>query len=132
MISKAIIDAIIKQAKPADKDNMLSIFITNLGEGCSYNDDKVTHCLEILLGETKPIHFDNIDIDYIKKNLNQFIYKSETYIIKDIEVKRIDDTKGLIYVDYKYKGKTYENRDDIDFVLGSVEISFIDFPKVLK
>lgn len=132
MISKAIIEAVIKQAKPADKDNMLSMFITKLSDNYSYNDDKVNHCLELLLGGTNLVTPNNVNMDYIKKNFSKYVYKAEKYIIKDIELKSIDNIEGVIYVDYKYKEKINEDRDDIDFSQNCISISFIDNKEVLK
>ena len=132
MISKAVIEAVIKQAKQVDKDAMLAQFIIKLGNYYSYNDDKVNHCLELLLGGTNPVTSDKIDMDYIKKNFNKYIYKPEEYIIKDIELKSIDNIEGIIYVDYKYKQKINEYNDNIDFDKASINISFIDYKEVLK
>lgn len=132
MISKKIIEAVIKQAKPYDKDKLLSTFITELGGNYSYNDDKVNHCLELLLDETKYISPDDVNIDYIKENFNKYLYKAEEYIIKDIELKSIDNIEGIIYINYNTKEKINEDRDDIDFNQYNLGISFIDNPQVLK
>lgn len=132
MISKAIIEAIIKQAKPADKDMMLGAFISKLSGGYSYNDDKVNHCLELLLDGKKYVSSYNVDMDYVKKNFNKYIYNSDKYIIKDIELKSIDNIEGTIYVDYKSKEKINENKDDVAFNQYGVNVSFIDDKQVLK
>lgn len=132
MISKAIIEAVIKQAKPVDKDRMLEAFIGKLGGDYSYNDDKVNHCLELLLGASQLVNPGDVDMDYIKKNINKYIYKPENYIIKDIELKSIDNIEGIVYVNYTFKEKINEYRDDIDFNYNTINISFIDYPEVLK
>ena len=132
MISKSVIEAVIKQAKQADKDMMLNAFIVNLGGYYSYNDDKVNHCLELLLGGTKYVNPDEVNMDYIKKNFNKYVYNADKYIIKDIDIKNIDNIEGVIRVDYKSKEKINKDRDDIVFNQYSVNISFIDNPEVLK
>ena len=132
MISKAVIEAVIKQAKQVDKDTMLTEFIAKLSYNYRYNDDTINHCLELLLDKTKPINPNDVNMDYIKKNFNKYIYKPEEYIIKDIEFKSIDNIEGIIHVDYKYKQKINEYNDNIDFDKASINISFIDYKEVLK
>lgn len=132
MISKSIIEAVIKQAKPADKDMMLGKFIVKLSDNYSYNDDKVNHCLELLLGVTKYVSTDDVNMNYVKEHFNEYIYKSENYIIKDIELKSIDNIEGIIHIDYKSKEKINEDRDDIGFSQYNINVSFIDNPEVLK
>ena len=131
MISKTIIEAVIKQAKPVDKDMMLSEFISKLGGNYSYNDDKVNHCLELLLG-AKPTYPADINMDYINKHFKEYIYKPEEYIIKDIKLESIDNIEGVVCIGYKAKEKINEFRDDIGFHQNSVNISFIENQKVLK
>lgn len=132
MISEKIIEAVIKQAKLEDKDTMLAQFIVKLGNNYSYNDDKVNHCLELLLDRTKFVRYVDIDINHIKNNFNRYVYNADKYIIKDIEFKSIDNIEGVIYIDYKSKEKINENRDDIGFSQYNVAISFIDNKEVLK
>ncbi len=132
MISKAIIEAVIKQSNPIDKDMVLGLFITNLGGNYSYNDDKVNHCLELLLNKTRLIIPNNVNIGYIEKNLNKYIYNADKYIIKDIKIKSIDNIEGIIYLDYICKEKINEDKNDVGFSQYNVNISFIDNPEVLK
>ena len=132
MISKAIIEAVIKQAKPVDKDRMLEAFISKLNGEYSYNDDKVSRCLEILLGASQLVNPYDVDMDYIKKNINKYIYKPENYIIKDIELESIYNIDGVVCIGYKSKEKINEDRNDIEFEHRIVNISFIDYPQVLK
>ena len=132
MISETIIKAVINQAERVDKDTMLAQFIIKLGNDYSYNDNKVNHCLELLLDEAKLISPNEVNMDYIKKNFNNYIYNSDRYIIKDIELKSIDNIEGIIYICYKSKEKINEDRDDVGFNQYNASISFIDNPEVLK
>ena len=132
MINTAIIEAVIKQSNPENKDAMLNAFIVNFVNTYKYNDDNVNHCLEILLGKTNPIDTNDIDMDYVKKNINKYIYKSEHYIIKDVELKSVDNIEGIICVDYKAKEDIDKDDDNISFNRCSINISFIDYPQVLK
>lgn len=132
MISKSIIDAVIRQAKLGDKDRMLSAFIFKLNDGYLGNDNKINHCLELLLGEVTPVGPDNLNMDYIKEHFDKYVYKADEYIIKDIELNVIDNIEGIIHINYKCKAKINEYRDDIDFHDYDICISFIDNPEVLK
>ena len=131
MISKAIIEAVIKQAKPADKDILLSKFIAELSN-YNYDDYKINRYLEFLLGELKPISPNDINMDYIKTNFSKYIYNPEDYIIKDVELESIDDIEGIIYINYKSKKKVDKDNTDIDFYQHNISINFIAYPQVLK
>ena len=132
MISEFIIKAIIKQAKQEDKDLVLGLFIQQLAGGYSYNDNKVNHVLELLVNPRIFIEKEHINLDYIKNNIKNYIYKFDEYIIKDVTIDYIDNLEGLVYCKYKYKEKINEERGDIDFSDGKFNVSFIDYPQVLK
>ena len=132
MISSFIIDAILKQAKPENKDNILKTFIEKLGSTYCYTDSKVTHVLEILVNPQSIIDREDIDMDYIINNFNKYLYQSDKLIVKDISLKSIDNIEGLIYISYSYKEKINENRDDVPFSNTTLCISFIDYPELLK
>lgn len=132
MISSFIIDAILKQAKPENKDNILKMFIEKLGNDYPYNDSRVNHVLELLVNPKAMIEKEHINMDYINKNFNKWIYQYDKVIIKDIAFKSIDNIEELVYISYSYKAKLNEDRDDIDFTNTTISISFIDYPEVLK
>lgn len=132
MISSFIIDAILKQAKPENKDNILKMFIEKLSDNYSYNDSKVNHVLELLINPKVMIEKEHINMDYINKNFTKWLYRPDDIIIKDIAFKSIDNIEGLVYISYSYKAKLNEYRDDIDFNNNTISISFIDYPEVLK
>lgn len=132
MISSFIIDAILKQAKPENKDNILKMFIEKLGNDYSYNDSKINHVLELLVNPKVIIEKEHINMDYINKNFTKWLYQPDKIIIKDIAFKSIDNIEGLIYISYSCKEKCNEYRDDINFNNTTVSISFIDYPEVLK
>lgn len=132
MISEFIIKAIIKQSKQEDKDLVLGMFIQHLADGYSYNDDKVNHVLEMLVNPSSFIKPEHINIDYIRNNIKNYIYNYDKLIVRDITIDYIDNLEGLVCINYKYKEKINEERDDINFSDGKCNVSFIDYPQMLK
>lgn len=132
MISEIIIDNVIRTTDFEAKDFLLKLFIMKLSNGYSYNDDKVNHCLELMLDNSKLVEIEHIDMKFITENIAKFVYNGDKYIFKDITIKYIDNIDCVICVGYKYIEKINEDRGDVSYMDTYVNISFIDNPKVLK
>ena len=131
MVSSFIIDAILKQAKPEHKDNVLKMFIEKLGSNY-YNDSVVNHVLELLINPKCLVEREHINMDYIINNFSKWLYQPDKIIVKNITLKSIDNIEGVVYVSYDYKQKIDKDKDDILFSTTTVSIGFIDYPEVLK
>lgn len=131
MISDKILDAIIKTASQSNKDYVLKQLVHYFQNRC-YNNDVEAHLLELMIDNTIVKHISDINLDYIKENIDKYIYNYDKYIVKDITIKSIDNISCIVEVRYNYKEKINEDRDDINFVEGYASINFITQPKVLK
>lgn len=132
MISEFIIKAILKQAKPDDKDLVLGLFINKLADWYSYNDNKVNHVLEMLVNPRSFVELEHVNLEYINDNITKHIYQAEKYNISDITITGIDNIECIVMISYKYVEKINEDRGDITPSTGNVSISFIDYPQVLN
>ena len=132
MISKLVLKAVLNQASKDNKDTVLALFLDNLSNNYSYNDTKVNHVLDMLLTDMAIIEEKDIDIDYIKENLGKFIYRYDSYNIKDIKIEAIDNINYAVRISYKYIEKINEDRDDVTYKDTFVNIDIDSFPKVLK
>ena len=131
-MSEIIIDNLIKNSNFKDKDFLLKLFIMNLVKDYRYNDDKVNRVLELMLDNSKFVKAEHIDMVYITKNIDKFAYYADKYYIKDVTLGSIDNINSIIQINYKYLEKINENRADVDYNDNCVNISFIDYPEVLK
>lgn len=132
MISKAIVNVVLKSAKEEAKDNVIRLFLEYLNSGYDYKDVKASHVLECLLDDNAIIKPENVNLDYIKSELSLLMYGHEKYIIKNINIESVNNIDCDIIVSYEYKEKLNEERTDIDFTPSTTRIHWIDYPKVLN
>ena len=132
MISKLVLKAVLNQASKDNKDTVLALFLDNLSNNYSYNDGKVNHVLDMLLNNMTIVEEKDIDMDYIKENLDKFLYRYDSYNVKDIKIEAIDNINYAVRVSYKYIEKINEDRDDVTYQDSFVTIDIDSFPKVLK
>jgi hypothetical protein len=74
---------------------------------------------------------DNIDIDYIKSEINNFVYHGDTRDITNVTIDRIDNLECTVTIGYDYKDNNSERKEE-DYLHSSVNINFVDSPKILK
>ena len=132
MVNKNVINAIIKNALLQDKDNVIKMFIDYIQDNVSYNDDKVSHILEMLIDKTAIKTIDDVNKDFVEDNMQLCVWQYDNYNIKDIEIIGINNIDCLVKISYKRMEKINEDRGDIDWENCTSSISYIDNPKVLK
>lgn len=132
MISKSIVNAVLKAAKVEAKDNVIRMLIEHMNNSYDYDDFKGSHVLECLVDNKAIVSNEDINLNYIQENLKIVKYNYEKYLIKDIVIERIDNIECQITINYSYKEKLNEERDDIDYINTYTIISWKDYPKVLN
>lgn len=132
MINKAIINAILNSAISESKDKVLNELLNHISMNYDYNDNKASHILEMLVDRKSIITCENVNIDYINKNLNLLMYNHEKYNIKNIKVDSVDNIDCNIKVTYEYLEKINEDRDDVSYASSYSNINFIDNPDILN
>lgn len=132
MVSTKLLNALLKGANNANKDSIIKELVRHLDYGYDYNNQKQNHILEMLVDDTAIIQPEDVNIDYIKDNISKYVYKSEEYIIKNITLKDIDNISCDVVIKYDYIEKINEARDDINYSTTTLQLNYIDNPKVLK
>lgn len=132
MISNKLINAVLKSADVTNIENIIKELIKHFNIVYDYNDNYKNHILEMLVDNKAIITEDDIDVSYVKNNINNFIYKPEKYNIKDVTFKYIDNIECVVAFDYKYIEKINEDKEDITYTNGTININYIDYPQVLK
>lgn len=132
MISKIIIDSIIKNAKPENKDVFINAAIEDYNR-YGYNEYKVTRCLEILSGgKSALISEENINIDYIEKHMAKYIYNGDKWLFKNIKLEWINNIEGEVTISFDKIEKVNEERDDINYITDTCNINWLSNPTILK
>ena len=132
MISIKLLNAVLKGANTSNKDNVIKEFIRYIDYGYDYNNNKQNRILEMLVDDTAIVQPEDVDINFIKDNISEFVYKSEEYIIKNITLKDIDNISCDVIIKYDYIEKINEDREDITYSTTNLNINYLDNPKVLK
>lgn len=132
MINKAIIKAVLNSATKENKDKVLNELLNHISLSYDYNDNKAGHILEMLVDNNSIISTEDVNIDYINRNLNLLIYTHEEYNIKNIKVAGVDNIDATVKVEYEYLEKINEDRCDVSYTSSYTNISFIDNPDILK
>lgn len=132
MISKSIVNAVLKAATTEAKDSIIRLFLNHIGNNYDYNDIKASHLLECLVDKSAIIEINDINLDYIKNHLDLLIRTPEDYSIKDIALEYTDNIDCIVSISFKYIEKINEDRSDISYAKHKSYINWLEFPKVLK
>ena len=132
MVSKSIINTIIKNASSDDKDNVIKILINYIQDDTNYNDAKVSHILEMLIDKTAIKTIDDVNKAFVEDNIELCVWQYDQYNIKDINIINIDNINCTVKISFKHMEKINEDRGDIDWDDCTSCISYINYPKVLK
>lgn len=132
MFSESLINALLKTATVEAKDNLIKMVIKSIHRNYSYDDGRINHFVEMLVDKSAIKNVEDVNLDYIKDNLNLLKYKHEEFNIKDIEVVSVDNIDCEVVIKYKAIEKINEDRADMTYTDYTASISYLDFPKVLK
>lgn len=101
MFSESLINALLKSATVEAKDNLIKMVIKNINRNYSYNYNKVNHFVEMLVDKSAIKNIEDVNLDYIKNNLDLIKYKHEEFNIKDIEIDSVDNIDCEVIIKYK-------------------------------
>lgn len=132
MINKTITNIVLKAADEKSKIDVIKELLNHISLNYDYNDNKAGHILEMLVEPSSIVKLEDVNIDFIKNNLNLVIYKPEKYNIRNIKIENVDNIDCVIKVYYEYIEKINEDRDDVSYTTDYCGISFIDNPDILK
>ena len=132
MINKTIIDAILKVSTPESKNDIIKMFIEHIHQGMSYNDDKVNNILAMLVDKSMIKTKEDINFDYIKEHFDKWLWRSEDYNIRNVKFYSVDNIDCIVSIRYEYIEKLNEDNENISWKESTINISWIDYPEVLK
>lgn len=124
MISKIIIKRILEQAPKTNVDLIFIMMIKHISGDYSYNDDIISHILDMIIEPKSIIDITDVNIDAIKPDM--LMYKAEDYDIKNIKIASVDNIDCVVKVNYSYTPKGQN-----DWIDSTSNINFLYHPEIL-
>jgi len=132
MINPKIFKAVLMAATKETKDAVLQALVEHIGRNYDYNDQKVGHIVDILVDKNAFVTPEKVNLKWIEANLERLKYQNEKYNIKNIVVDSIDNIDCTVRVKFEYLEKINEDRAYVSYTSSYSDISFIDYPEILK
>ena len=132
MINPKIFKAVLMAATKETKDAVLQALVEHIGRNYDYNDQKVGHIVDMLVDKNAFITPDKVNLQWIEANLEQLMYQSDKYNIKNIVIDSIDNIDCTVRINFEYIEKINEDRGDVGYVSSYRDLSFNDYPQLLK
>lgn len=115
MINEKLIDMFLQNVEQEDLIRGVKELLNHLKIQSSYTFEKQVNNFINIVGGDKPISIDNIDIEFIKSNIDKFVYKSEGINKDSIKLSNIDTIDNSFEIVYKRNEDNYNSTFTIDY-----------------
>lgn len=132
MINPKIFNAVLMAATKETKDLVLKALVEHIGKNYDYNDSKAGHIVDMLVDKNAIITPDKVNLKWIEEHPEHLLYKNDKYDIKNISIDSIDNIECTVRVKFEYIEKTDKDNDNISYTPYRSDISFNDYPEILK
>ena len=132
MINSKIFNAVLMAATKETKDLVLKALVEHISNNYDYNDNKVGHIVDILVDKNAFVTPEKVNLKWVEANPERLIYQIDKYNIKNISVESIDNIDCTVRVKYEYLEKVNKDRGDVFYTSSYSNISFNDYPEILK
>ena len=123
MINDKLIDVFLHNAEQEDLIRGIKEILNHFKIDSEYRYEELVNNIVNIIGGDKLVTVNDIDINLLKDNIENFIYKSEEVDRESIEISDIDNIDNTIKIVYKREGNDYKNND---------RIKYTDYLKKLK
>ena len=132
MINPKIFNAVLMAATKETKDLVLKALVHHIGNNYDYNDNKVGHIVDMLVDKNAFITPDKVNLKWIEAHPERLMYQIDKYNIRNISVDFVDNIDCTVRIKFEYLEKINEDRDDVGYTSTYHDISFNDYPEILK
>ena len=132
MINPKIFDAVLIAATKESKDVVLKALVHHISNNYDYNDAKVGHIVEMLVDPKAVVTKDKVNLKWIESHPERLMYQIDKYNIKNISVDSVDNIDCTVRINFEYLEKVNEDRGDVSYTSSHSDISFNDYPEILK
>lgn len=132
MINPKIFNAVLMAATKETKDLVLKALVHHISNNYDYNDNKVGHIVDMLVDKNAFVTPDKVNLKWIETHQDRLMYQIDKYNIKNVSVDSIDNIDCTVRVKFEYLEKINEDRADVSYTSSHSDISFNDYPEILK
>lgn len=132
MINPKIFNAVLMAATKETKDAVLKALVHHIGNNYDYNDAKVGHIVEMLVDPKAFVTKDKVNLKWVESHPDRLMYQHEKYNIKNISVDSVDNIDCTVRINFQYLEKVNEDRGDVSYTTSHSDVSFNDYPEILK
>lgn len=115
MINDKLIDVFLQNAEQEDLIRGIKEILNHFKIDSEYRYEELVNNIVNIIGGDKLPTIEDIDINLVKDNVDNFTYKSEEIDRESIEISNIDNIDNTIKIVYKRKGNDYNNNDRIQY-----------------
>ena len=115
MINDKLIDVFLQNAEQEDLIRGIKEILNHFKIDSEYRYEELVNNIVNIIGGDKLPTIEDIDINLVKDNIDNFTYKSEEVDRESIEISDIDNIDNTIKIVYKRKDNDYKNNDRIQY-----------------
>ena len=115
MINDKLIDVFLQNAEQEDLIRGIKDILNHFKIDSEYRYEELVNNIVNNIGGDKLPTIEDIDINLVKDNVDNFTYKSEEVDRESIEISNIDNIDNTIKIVYKREGNNYKNNDRIKY-----------------
>ena len=115
MINDKLIDVFLQNAEQKDLIRGIKEILNHFKIDSEYRYEELVNNIVNIIGGDKLPTIEDIDINLVKDNVDNFTYKSEEVDRESIEISNIDNIDNTIKIVYKREGNDYKNNDRIKY-----------------
>ena len=115
MINDKLIDVFLQNAEQEDLIRGIKEILNHFKIDSEYRYEELVNNIVNIIGGDKLPTIEDIDINLVKDNVDNFTYKSEEVDRESIEISDIDNIDNTIKIVYKREGNDYKNNDRIKY-----------------
>ena len=115
MINDKLIDVFLQNAEQEDLIRGIKEILNHFKIESEYRYEELVNNIINIIGGDKLPTIEDIDINLVKDNVDNFTYKSEEVDRESIEISNIDNIDNTIKIVYKREGNDYKNNDRIKY-----------------
>lgn len=115
MINDKLIDVFLQNAEKENLIRGIKEILNHFKIENEYRYEQIVNNVVNIIGGDKLTTIDDIDIELVKDNVDNFIYKSEEIDKDSIELFNIDNINNTVKILYKRKNEDYKNNTVSDY-----------------
>ena len=116
MINDKLIDVFLQHAEQNDLIRGMKEIFNHFKLESEYRYEELVNNIINIIGGDKLVTIEDIDINLIKNNIDDVIYKPEEIDKDSIEISDIDNINNTVKILYKRKNEDYKNNSVAEYI----------------